>query len=85
MLHGQHLSLDRAAGGGQCGCDVERDPKTRARQLQILEHRVSKEKLVAQLDCDSYPDAVKAVLDKIAPVEGAVQTNLRAAVRPEKG
>jgi hypothetical protein len=47
--------------------------------------KLSKEKLVAQLDCDGYPDAVKAVLDKIAPVEGVVQTNLMAAVRPEKG
>jgi len=43
---------------------------------------LSDEKLVAQLDCDSYVDATKAILDKIAPVEGIVQTNLVAAVRP---
>lgn len=43
---------------------------------------LSDEKLVAQLDCDSYADATKAVLDKIAPLEGIVQTNIMAAVRP---
>ena len=40
------------------------------------------EKLVAQLDCESYDGASKAILEKIAPVEGFVQTNLIAAVRP---
>lgn len=43
---------------------------------------LSEEKLVAQLDCDSYADANKALFDKIAPVEGIVQTNIIAAVRP---
>jgi hypothetical protein len=43
---------------------------------------LSKEKIVAELDCDSYPDATKAILEKISPVEGIVQTNLMAAVRP---
>jgi hypothetical protein len=43
---------------------------------------LSDEKLVAQLDCSSYADANTAVLSKIAPVEGIVQTNIMAAVRP---
>jgi hypothetical protein len=43
---------------------------------------LSDEKIVAQLDCSSYADANKALLDKIAPVEGIVQTNIIAAVRP---
>jgi hypothetical protein len=43
---------------------------------------LSDEKLVAQLDCNSYPDATKAILDNIAPIEGIVQTNVMAAVRP---
>jgi hypothetical protein len=43
---------------------------------------LSDDKLVAQLDCSSYADADKAVLEKIAPVEGIVQTNIIAAVRP---
>jgi hypothetical protein len=43
---------------------------------------LSEKKLVAELDCDSYADATKTVLDKIAPVEGIVQTNVMAAVRP---
>lgn len=46
--------------------------------------QLSDEKLVAQLDCESYADASKAVLEKIAPVEGIVQTNIIAAVRPVK-
>jgi hypothetical protein len=44
--------------------------------------QLSDEKLVAQLDCDSYADASKAVLDRIAPVDGIVQTNIIASVRP---
>jgi len=44
--------------------------------------QLSDQKVVAQLDCESYADASKAVLDKIAPVEGIVQTNIIAAVRP---
>jgi hypothetical protein len=43
---------------------------------------LSDEKLVAQLDCNSYDDAGKAVFDRIAPVEGIVQTNIIATVRP---
>jgi hypothetical protein len=43
---------------------------------------LSDDKLVAQLDCNSYADANAAVLGKIAPVKGIVQTNIMAAVRP---
>ncbi len=43
---------------------------------------LSDDKLVAQLDCTSYTDANSAVLQRIAPVEGIVQTNIMAAVRP---
>jgi len=44
--------------------------------------QLSDEKLVAQLDCNSYPDASKALLEKIGPVDGIVQTNIIATVRP---
>ncbi|MCK5549983.1 MAG: hypothetical protein KAI41_05580 [Hyphomicrobiaceae bacterium] len=43
---------------------------------------LSKQKIVAQLDCNSYDNASKAVLERISPVEGIVQTNIVAAVRP---
>jgi len=43
---------------------------------------LSDDKLVAQLDCNSYGDAHKAILERIGPVEGIVQTNVIAAVRP---
>lgn len=70
---------------GAANADVTAD---RLRALQLANCKfanvvqLSDEKLVAQLDCDSYPDASKAVLEKIGPVEGIVQTNIIASVRP---
>ncbi|MGK2923562.1 MAG: hypothetical protein ACSLE4_12425 [Methyloceanibacter sp.] len=46
---------------------------------------LSDEKLVAQLDCKDSTDGDKAILNKIAKVEGVVQTNIVAVVRPTKG
>ena len=40
------------------------------------------DKLVAQLDCQTSAQANTAILAKISPVEGIVQTNIIAAVRP---
>jgi hypothetical protein len=40
------------------------------------------DKLVAQLDCADYAKANATILEKIAPVQGVVQTNVIAAVRP---
>jgi hypothetical protein len=40
------------------------------------------DKLVAQLDCSSGTLANTAILEKIAPVDGVVQTNIIAAVSP---
>ncbi len=45
---------------------------------------LSDQKLAAQLDCDSSGDASRALLEKITPVQGIVQTNIIAVVRPEK-
>lgn len=47
--------------------------------------RLSDEKLVAQLDCADSTDGDKAILNHIAKVEGVVQTNIVAVVRPRKG
>jgi len=47
--------------------------------------KLSDEKLVAQLDCEDSTDGDKAILNKIAKVEGVVQTNIVAVVRPTKG
>jgi hypothetical protein len=46
---------------------------------------LSDEKLVGQLDCKDSTDGNKAILDKIAKVDGVVQTNIVAVVRPRKG
>ncbi|MGV1013942.1 MAG: hypothetical protein ACOYB4_03130 [Methyloceanibacter sp.] len=46
---------------------------------------LSDEKIVAQLDCKDSTDGDKAILNKIAKVEGVVQTNIIAVVRPRKG
>jgi DNA-binding Lrp family transcriptional regulator len=45
---------------------------------------LSEEKLVAQLDCKDSTDGDHAILNKIAKVEGVVQTNIIAVVRPVK-
>jgi hypothetical protein len=46
---------------------------------------LSDEKLVGQLDCKDSTDGDKAILNKIAKVDGVVQTNIVAVVRPKKG
>jgi len=43
---------------------------------------LSEQKIVGQLDCNSYDDASKAIFERISPVDGIVQTNIVAAVRP---
>jgi hypothetical protein len=45
---------------------------------------LSEEKIVAQLDCNDSPDGDRAILNKIAKVDGVVQTNIIAVVRPVK-
>ena len=45
---------------------------------------LSEEKIVAQLDCKDFTDGDKAILNKIAKVDGVVQTNIIAVVRPVK-
>ena len=46
---------------------------------------LSDEKLVAQLDCQDSTDGDKAILNRVAKVDGVVQTNIVAVVRPRKG
>jgi hypothetical protein len=43
---------------------------------------LAEDKLVAQLDCKSSTAANTAILEKISPIDGIVQTNIIAAVRP---
>jgi hypothetical protein len=43
---------------------------------------LSSEKLVAQLDCSTPEDATRVVLEELPKVEGVVQTNVIAVVRP---
>jgi hypothetical protein len=45
---------------------------------------LSKEKIVAQLDCKDSTDGDRAILNNIAKVDGEVQTNIIAVVRPVK-
>jgi hypothetical protein len=46
--------------------------------------KLSDEKIVAQLDCKDSSDGDKAILTKIAKVDGVVQTNIIAVVTPVK-
>jgi hypothetical protein len=45
---------------------------------------LSSEKLVAQLDCSTAEDGTKVVLEDLTKVEGVVQTNIIAVVKPVK-
>ncbi len=45
---------------------------------------LSSEKLVAELDCSTPEDGTKVVLEDLPKVEGVVQTNIIAVVRPVK-
>jgi DNA-binding Lrp family transcriptional regulator len=45
---------------------------------------LSDEKIVAQLDCKDSTDGDRAILNEIAKVDGVVQTNIIAVVRPVK-
>jgi DNA-binding Lrp family transcriptional regulator len=45
---------------------------------------LSDSKIVAQLDCKDSTDVDKAILTRIAKVDGVVQTNIIAVVRPVK-
>ncbi|MGH6735563.1 MAG: hypothetical protein ACRECX_05730 [Methyloceanibacter sp.] len=42
------------------------------------------DKIVAQLDCTDAGDGTKAILENISAVDGIVQTNIIAVVRPVK-
>ena len=45
---------------------------------------LSDEKLVAQLDCNDSTDGDSVLLNQIVKVDGVVQTNIIAVVRPVK-
>lgn len=45
---------------------------------------LSDEKLVAQLDCATAEDGTKVVLQEMPKVDGVVQTNVIAVVKPVK-
>ena len=76
------IELLGAANAGDVTAALKEVELSNCKLVNVVE--LSDDKLVGQLDCDSYADASKAVLDKIAPVEGIVQTNIMAAVRPVK-
>ena len=42
------------------------------------------DKLAARLDCPSGTEANSVILERITPVEGIVQTNVVAGVRPAR-
>jgi hypothetical protein len=43
---------------------------------------LNQEKLVAQLDCSSPEDGTKVVLEELSKVDGVVQANVIAVVKP---
>jgi phosphopantothenoylcysteine synthetase/decarboxylase len=47
--------------------------------------QLADDKLVAHVDCKSGDDATRAVLEKFTSVDGIVQTNIIAVVKPKDG
>lgn len=47
--------------------------------------QLADDKLVAHVDCESGPDATRLMLESFTSVEGVVQTNIIAVVKPRKG
>ena len=47
--------------------------------------QLADDKLVAHVDCKTGEDATRAVLERVMSVEGVVQTNIIAVVRPKDG
>lgn len=45
--------------------------------------QLADDKLVAHIDCKNGDDATRAVLEKVMGVDGVVQTNIIAVVRPK--
>ncbi len=74
------IELLRAANAGETVDALKELEITNCKLANVV--ALSDDKLVAELDCSSYADANAAVLQKIAPVAGIVQTNIMAAVRP---
>jgi len=74
------IELLRAANAGETADALKELEIANCKLANVV--ALSDDKLVAELDCASYADANTAILEKIAPVEGVVQTNIMAAVRP---
>jgi len=75
------IELLRAASGP----DTAGPLKTLAMDCKFASVAVlSDRKIVAQLDCSTGADGLKAILEKIASVEGVVQTNIISVVTPVK-
>ena len=47
--------------------------------------QLADDKLVAHVDCESGEDATRVVLENFTSIEGVVQTNIIAVVKPRKG
>lgn len=47
--------------------------------------QLADDKLVAHVDCKTGADATRVVLEKLMSVDGVVQTNIIAVVRPKEG
>jgi hypothetical protein len=74
------IELLRAANAGDVAGDLRALDLGECRFANVVV--LADDKLVAQLDCPTTEKANTAILAKISPVAGVVQTNVIAAVRP---
>ena len=74
------IELLRAANAGDVSAQIKATEFDACKLANVVV--LADDKLVAQLDCPTGRDANAAVLEKIAPIEGVVQTNVMGAVTP---
>jgi len=74
------IELLRAANAGDVAGNLKALELGECRFANVVV--LADDKLVAQLDCPTAQNAYSVILQDISPVEGIVQTNVIAAVRP---
>jgi hypothetical protein len=75
------IELLRAASAGDVADHIKSLSLANCKFANVVV--LSSEKLVAQLDCSTPEDGTKTIVEDIAQVEGVVQTNVIAVVKPQ--
>ena len=85
VSHGEHLFFIELLGSANAAQTVDTLKAMKMKNCKFAFVALSDEKIVAQLDWMNSSDGDEAILNQIAKVDGVVQTNIIAVVRPRKG